>query len=82
MTAILTAYRPVKEGIPQPTLTGATFWPWLIAYGTVILFYRLFVPDFGRLTPADVPLILMFSVAGNLLVGLLGTQLTRLSASE
>lgn len=82
MTATLTAYRSVKDGTSRPALSGSTFWPWLIAYGAVILFYRLFVPDFGRLTPADVPLIVIFSMAGNLLVGLLGTGLTVQFASE
>lgn len=60
----------------RPLTVSSTFWPWLVAYGVVILFYRFFVPDFGRLTRADVPLILFFSVLGNLIVGLIGTYLT------
>ncbi len=74
MVIVLKTLRSTPDADFPPA--GSAFWPWLIAYGAVIVFYRLFVPDFGRLTPSDVPVILLFSVAGNLLVGLLGTYLT------
>lgn len=75
MAATLNAQN-VTDHAEKPLTLSSTFWPWLVAYGVVILFYRLFVPDFGRLTPSDVPVILLFSLAGNLIVGLLGTYLT------
>ena len=75
MAAALNAQN-ITENHERPWTMGSTFWPWLVAYGLVILFYRFFVPDFGYLTPADVPLILFFSVLGNLIVGLGGTYLT------
>lgn len=75
MAATLNGQNVTRDAKPSLTMRS-TFWPWLVAYGVVILFYRLVVPDFGRLTPADVPLILFFSVAGNLIVGLLGAYFT------